>query len=53
MYGADTLGTLFAADDEDAWNVARLVSESPRSSVVWILLLFYCLFGKNNSTFRQ
>eukprot|EP00752_Nemacystus_decipiens_P004810 g4377.t1 len=24
IYGADTLGTLFAPDDEDAWNVARL-----------------------------
>lgn len=25
LYGADTLGTLFAEDDDDAWNVGRLV----------------------------
>lgn len=26
IYGADTLGTLFAEDDDDSWNVGRLVS---------------------------
>ena len=25
LYGADTLGTLFAEEDEDSWNVGRLV----------------------------
>lgn len=25
MYGADTIGTLFAEDDDDAWNVGKLV----------------------------
>ena len=25
IYGADTLGTLFAEDDDDSWNVGRLV----------------------------
>lgn len=26
VYGADTLGTLFAEEDEDSWNVGKLVS---------------------------
>lgn len=25
VYGADTLGTLFAEEDDDSWNVGRLV----------------------------
>lgn len=29
VYGADTLGTLFAEDDNDAWNVGRLVRSKP------------------------
>lgn len=29
VYGADTLGTLFAEDDLDAWNVGRLVRWKP------------------------
>ena len=27
VYGADTLGTLFAEDDDDSWNVGKLVSD--------------------------
>lgn len=32
VYGADTLGTLFAEDDSDAWNVGRLVRSKPGSA---------------------
>lgn len=28
LYGADTLGTLFAEEDDDSWNVGRLVSSA-------------------------
>lgn len=28
LYGADTLGTLFAEGDDDSWNVGKLVSVS-------------------------
>lgn len=38
MYGADTLGTLFAADDDDAWNVGRLVSPRPLPPAVFFTL---------------
>ena len=44
MYGADTLGTLFAADDDDAWNVGRLVSPRPLPPAVF----FYPVISRRN-----
>lgn len=42
VYGADTLGTLFSEDDDDSWNVGKLVR------VVWYKIPVSCVVGKDS-----